>query len=310
MEAAISRYGLKLKRVNKETLRGRCPLPSHSSSASAQSFSINTAKNAWACQSDSCAKARDGRRGGNVLDFVAAMERCGVRDAALKLQEWFGVAPPGAIEPKPAGETPPKERVQEPEPQEPNKPLAFELGGIDPSHPYLATRGVSVETAQYFGAGFFPGRGSMAGRVVFPIHNKDAQLVAYAGRSIDETEPRWKFPPGFHKGQELYNLHRAIQAQNKLVVLVEGFFGCIQVCQSWYPTVALMGSSLSAMQEALICAHFTGAYLLFDGDPAGRQCTNDCLLRLGPKIWVKAILLPDGKQPDHFTPTELAQIIG
>jgi DNA primase len=28
--------------------------------------------------------------GGNVLDFVAAMEGCSIREAALKLQAWFG----------------------------------------------------------------------------------------------------------------------------------------------------------------------------------------------------------------------------
>jgi len=44
-----------------------------------------TSKNAFNCFSDVC-KAR-----GNVLDFVAAMEKCSIRDAALKLQEWFKV---------------------------------------------------------------------------------------------------------------------------------------------------------------------------------------------------------------------------
>ena len=63
----------------------------HTSKSSDQSFIVNTEKNAWACHSDSFKASRGGRGGGNVLDFVAALERCSVRDAALKLQDWFAV---------------------------------------------------------------------------------------------------------------------------------------------------------------------------------------------------------------------------
>jgi hypothetical protein len=35
-----------------------------------------------------------------------------------------------------------------------------------------------------------------------------AKLVAYAGRSIDGSEPRYLFPPGFRKSQVAFNLHR------------------------------------------------------------------------------------------------------
>ena len=50
----------------------------------------------------------------------------------------------------------------------------------------------------------------MSGRVVIPIHNERGELVAYAGRSIDGSEPKYKLPAGFHKSLELFNLHRAI----------------------------------------------------------------------------------------------------
>ena len=48
----------------------------------------------------------------------------------------------------------------------------------------------------------------MHDRIVIPIHNREGELVAYAGRSIDGSEPRYKFPAGFHKSLELFNLHR------------------------------------------------------------------------------------------------------
>ena len=53
---------------------------------------MNTEKNAWACHSESCVAQRGGRIGGNVLDFIAWMERCSIRDAAVRLREWFALS--------------------------------------------------------------------------------------------------------------------------------------------------------------------------------------------------------------------------
>jgi hypothetical protein len=54
-----------------------------------------------------------------------------------------------------------------------NEPLKFKLQGIEHVHPYLVGRGFEEEECEYLGVGFFPGKGSMAGRIVFPIHNED-----------------------------------------------------------------------------------------------------------------------------------------
>src|ERR1700734_3993065 len=100
LQMAIEHYGTQLRHVNATTLRGKCPLPSHGSEKSNESFTATLTKGvggAWACQSHSCIKAR-GRVGGNVLDFVAAMEQCSVRDAAIKLQMWFLVPAGGSHE--------------------------------------------------------------------------------------------------------------------------------------------------------------------------------------------------------------------
>src|SRR5215471_9849268 len=87
IEQVLGSYGVELKRVGHNQLRGRCPLPTHVSQRSRQSFSVDTAKNVWACHSASCGKLRQGRVGGNVLDLVAWLEGCSIRQAALRLQE-------------------------------------------------------------------------------------------------------------------------------------------------------------------------------------------------------------------------------
>ena len=69
------------------------------------------------------------------------------------------------------------------------------------------------ELVELFGLGFCA-KGSMAGRVCVPIENAEGELVAYAGRwtgsdaELPEGQDKYQLPKGFHKGLELYNLHR------------------------------------------------------------------------------------------------------
>ena len=316
LQMVLDRYGFALRRIAPGSLRGKCPLPTHSSKESKESFTATFSKGtggAWACQSQSCVAARGGRRGGNALDFVAVMERCSVREAALKLQQWFSVpAPtsaPAVQEPKAAAVQEPKKQLVSKESREgesdgPNKPLGFTLKGIDPGHPYLTTRGISRETAEAFGVGFFPGKGSMAGRCVIPIADRGGELVAYAGRAIDNTEPRYKFPAGFRKSRELFNLHR-VKGELRVVV-VEGFFDCMKVSQAGYPCVALMGSALSGIQENLIAEHFAEVVLMLDGDEAGRRAADEICDRLQNAVFqVATVGLGDGVQPDQLTGDEI-----
>jgi DNA primase len=294
MAMALDHYQINWLRRSGDELRGRCPI--HQGEGQ-DTFHASLTKNAFQCFS---CKAH-----GNVLDFVAAMEQCTVRDAALKLQQWFTITTADAAQPVPTtGQSESRgEDLQK------NQPLKFQLKGIDPNHAYLTERGIRIETAQAFGVGFYPGKGSMAGRIVIPIHNEQGELLAYAGRSIDGSEPRYKLPEGFKKSQLVYNLQRVI-GKNSTVILVEGFFGCMKLAQAGFTSVALMGSSLSEAQADLLCEYFTGFVLMFDGDDAGKLATDECLLTLGHKgRWVRALTLAAGAQPDDLSDGELIELL-
>jgi hypothetical protein len=114
-----------------------------------------------------------------------------------------------------------------------NLPLRFQLTGVEHGHPYLESRGILPTTARALGIGHYRGPGIMHQRVVIPVHNKANQLVAYAGRSIHAQEPKYRFPPGFHKSQELFLLHRAGHSGHDGVIVVEGFFDAAKVWQAW-----------------------------------------------------------------------------
>jgi DNA primase len=301
IEQVLGHYGVNWLRKNEDELRGRCPI--HQGDGD-RTFHASVSKNAFHCFS---CKAR-----GNVLDFVAAMEHCSVRDAALKLQEWFQVS----VGESGAAKTPASTGVKKtvPEKQAPiNPPLGFQLR-VDQAHVYGTSRGVSREVLEYFGAGLCVSKGTFAGRFIVPLHDQLGQLVGYAGRSIDGKEPKYLFPSGekgFHKSHLLFNLHRVVKEVegDQPVVVVEGFFDCMKVKQAGFACVALMGSSLSAEQEEILAQEFGRVVLMFDGDDAGKAATEDCARRLVRRMFVKAVHLLDGQQPDQLPAEEIQRLL-
>jgi hypothetical protein len=246
-----------------------------------------------------------------VLDFVAIMASCSIRDAALNLRDWFlnSASPSPPIEKGSDTSGEPAAKIDDDQ----NKPLTFSLREIDHAHPYLIQRGITVETAQTFGTGLFSGRGLMRDRVVIPIHNECGELVAYAGRSIDATEPKYKLPVGFKKSAELFNLHRALEASKESsarIVVCEGFFDCMKVYQAGVrAVVGLMGSSLSDLQETVL-KKFARVILFLDGDEAGRGAAQTIASRLIHHTFVRLVDLPDGVQPDQLSANEITDRIG
>jgi len=310
-QMVLDHYGLTngLRKSGSE-LRGKCPI--HHGDGG-RTFHVNIGKGAFNCFS---CHAR-----GNVLDFVAAMEECSVRDAALKLRDWFSVevstaggerkqevAPGPKVHPHSEART----AAHQEETGKPgsdssviNPPLSFQLR-VDSTHEYGLSRGVTKETLDHFGAGVCLSKGMFAGRFVIPLHDEQGRLVGYAGRSLDDSEPKYLFPSnekGFYKSYLLFNLHRALKtaAADDPVIVVEGFFDCMNVHQAGFPCVGLLGSSLSEQQEEFLAAHFNRVILLFDGDEAGRKAAADSLPRLARRLFVKVVSLPDGQQPDQLS---------
>jgi DNA primase len=302
METVLAHYDVSLRQVGVDQFRGKCPLPTHSSAKSNHSFSVSFTRNLWSCQSASCIAARAGRTGGSVFDFVAEMERCSIREAAQRLdrsltENLLPLATPGSREPLPY-------------PSE-NRPLSFTLRNIDHQHPYVLSRGLSAETAWQFGVGYYDGNGFLRGRVVIPIHNEYGELVAYSGRAIDEAQPKYRLPAGFHKSHALFNLHRAIRSHDHALILVEGFFDTFKTHQAGYHNVAaLMGSQLSDRQAELIGTYFDQVILMLDADKAGKAGAATAGIALSSILSVQIVELAAGTQPDLLAAEEIHQLLG
>jgi len=299
----LEHYRVRLKRVRKDYLRGLCPLPTHGSAQSRESFGVDTGRNVWACHSASCCQARRGKVGGNILDLVACMEACSVREAALRLRGWSEVSVETGLRDQLVSRGKRSGPSQEELPR-----LSFTLRLQ--WHPYLEQRGIQGQTAAWFGAGYYGGSGFLRGRMVFPIHDEGGELVAYAGRTMDGREPRYLFPPGFHKSQVVFNLHRAIEfaaRQGGVAIVVEGLFDCLKVHQAGYGNVvALMGASLSDRQSELLEKYFRELVVMLDGDEAGRRASRVLAMRwpAAHTAWV-----PAGRQPDQLSSEDIKRIV-
>ena len=306
MSMLVNHYGIDWLREKEDELWGRCPI--HAQAKGERSFHINLKKNVFNCFS---CKAR-----GNVLDFSMAMEGISVRAAALKLQDLFLIGEGSQPPKKRAEPSPEKKATQEPEkPAERviNPPLGFKLR-VDPTHEYGLQRGFSKELLEQFGAGFCQSKGMFAGRYVFELHDPEGRLVGYCGRSIDDSEPKYLLPSskkGFQQRHLIWNFHREARTlgPDEPIVIVEGFFDALRVKEVGFACIALLGSALSEEQEELITNYFNRVILLLDGDEAGRAGTDDCLRRLGRKVFVKALTLQEDEQPDKMSREDVVSVL-
>jgi DNA primase len=150
----------------------------------------------------------------------------------------------------------------------------------------------------------------MSGRIVIPIRNDRGEIVAYAGRAVDDRPPKYKLPFGFRKAWELFNVQRAMATGSKTVILVEGYFDCLRVHQAGFPcVVGLMGSSLSPEQERVLVERFERVMLMLDGDGAGQVATPVISAKLTGRCHVVVVPVPDGMQPDQLAPTVVANLL-
>jgi DNA primase len=110
----------------------------------------------------------------------------------------------------------------------------------------------------------------------------------------------------------LFNIDRAGK-ESGLLVIVEGFFGCMKLHQfGCRRVVALMGSTMSAAQEELIKRHTdrnSQVIVMLDEDEAGRAGREDIAVRLAKFVFVKVhTFAEDGQQPENLSAEEVKQL--
>ncbi|HIP03632.1 MAG TPA: DNA primase [Gammaproteobacteria bacterium] len=145
-------------------------------------------------------------------------------------------------------------------------------------------------------------------RVIFPIHDSKGRVIAFGGRLLDEGEPKYLNSPEtpvFHKGSELYNLHRARSAiaQQQVSIVVEGYMDVLALAQHGIDhCVATLGTATTATHLQRLFRLAPSIVFCFDGDRAGRDAAGRALEIALPSLesgrQVSFLFLPDGEDPD------------
>lgn len=131
----------------------------------------------------------------------------------------------------------------------------LELFYMFPYKPYIE-QGITYETQKYFQIGY----DVYSSRIIYPIHNREGQIISIKGRTTDplyEEHDVYKFIYliNFNKMIEWYNWHRAIQhiQERKEVIIFESEKSCWLATQFGYPNcLAISGDDISLQQVKTI----------------------------------------------------------
>ncbi len=177
---------------------------------------------------------------------------------------------------------------------------------------HLKEQGVSAEDIRCLGL-IRPGKDGRSdydlfrGRLIFPIYDLNGRVLAFGGRVLDDSKPKYINSPEspiYHKGRVLYGLYQARQAmrQSGEVILVEGYFDQLALYRAGYPqVVATCGTALTGDHAKLLKRYVQRVLLLFDQDTAGRQATFKAMAALQNEgVPASVIELASGEDPDSF----------
>lgn len=148
-------------------------------------------------------------------------------------------------------------------------------------------------------------------RVMFPIEDLKGRVIAFGGRALDPDAPAKYLnspeTPLFHKGNQLYNVHRARPAafETSRIIVVEGYMDVVALDQAGFPAaVAPLGTALTEAQVQLLWRVVPEPILCFDGDGAGQRAAfravDTILPHLKPGYSARFAFLPDGLDPDDL----------
>lgn len=207
-----------------------------------------------------------------------------------------------------------------------------------PGLAYLKKRGLSDQTITKYGIGFAPdgwdhlknhlvGKGftleelaaacvitksrkgsyfdSFRNRVMFPIIDIRGSVIAFGGRVLDDSKPKYLNSPDtpvFKKSRNLFSLNFAKNVKGGRMILAEGYMDVIAVNAAGFENVvATLGTALTAEQSRLIAKYAHEVVIAYDSDEAGQAATHRAVNLLSEVgLATKILKLSDAKDPDEY----------
>ena len=142
-------------------------------------------------------------------------------------------------------------------------------------------------------------------RLMIPIQDTTGKFIAFGGRVLDDSKPKYINSPEnivYSKGRNLFGLNIAKKGDTKKIIIVEGYMDAISLYQRGITNVvASLGTALTEQQGRLLRKNSEQVIIGYDADGAGQAATLrglEILQNMGCDIRVLQIY--GAKDPDEF----------
>ena len=142
-------------------------------------------------------------------------------------------------------------------------------------------------------------------RLMFPICDARGRVIAFGGRVLDDSKPKYINSPEnvvYSKGRHLFGLNVAKKGDTRTLLIVEGYMDVISLHQRGITNVvAALGTALTQQQGWLLRKNTETVILGFDSDGAGQTAIVRSLEILQNMGCDMRVLQMDGaKDPDEY----------
>ena len=142
-------------------------------------------------------------------------------------------------------------------------------------------------------------------RLMFPILDVRGRVIAFGGRVLDDSKPKYINSPEnvvYSKGRHLFGLNVAKKDDLKKIIIVEGYMDVISLHQRGVTNVvASLGTALTEAQGRLLRKHSQQVVLGYDSDGAGQAATVrglEILQSMGADV--RILQIEGAKDPDEY----------
>ena len=174
---------------------------------------------------------------------------------------------------------------------------------------YLRRRGFSESELEHSGLIKRSEKGNLYDifrhRVMVPIIDVRGAIIAFGGRVLDDSKPKYINSPEtmvYHKSRTLFALNVAKKSANKRYILCEGYMDVIAMHVAGFDTaVCACGTALTSEQVKLLSEYADEVVLCYDSDEAGQKATERSLtLFANSSVKVRVLSYQGAKDPDEF----------
>lgn len=142
-------------------------------------------------------------------------------------------------------------------------------------------------------------------RVMVPIIDVRGAIIAFGGRVLDDSKPKYINSPEtmvYHKSRTLFALNIAKKSKAKRYILCEGYMDVISMHEAGFDTaVCACGTALTAEQAKLLSEYAEEVILSYDSDEAGQKATERSLgILASTPLKVSVLSYQGAKDPDEF----------